>query len=32
VAGFELEALYGGFKGEPFDESANEFVWVVRKP
>ena len=32
VAGFEVEALYGGFEREPFDESANEFVWVVRKP
>ena len=32
VAGFEVEALYGGFGREPFDESANEFVWVVRKP
>jgi SAM-dependent methyltransferase len=32
VAGFEVEALYGGFGLEPFDESANEFVWVVRKP
>ncbi len=32
VAGFEVEALYGGFGHEPFDESSNEFVWVVRKP
>jgi SAM-dependent methyltransferase len=32
VAGFEVEALYGGFEREPFDEAANEFVWVVRKP
>jgi ubiquinone/menaquinone biosynthesis C-methylase UbiE len=32
VAGFEVEALYGGFDRQPFDESANEFVWVVRKP
>ena len=32
VAGFEFEALYGGFAREPFDESAKEFVWVVRKP
>jgi len=32
VAGFEVEALYGGFDREPFDRSANEFVWVVRKP
>jgi len=32
VAGFEVEGLYGGFAREPFDENANEFVWVVRKP
>jgi SAM-dependent methyltransferase len=32
VAGFEVEALYGGFDRRPFDETATEFVWVVRKP
>jgi SAM-dependent methyltransferase len=32
VAGFEVEALYGGFERQPFDEWATEFVWVVRKP
>ena len=32
VAGFEVEALYGGFEKQPFDENATEFVWVVRKP
>jgi hypothetical protein len=32
VSGFEVEALYGGFERQPFDETANEFVWVVRKP
>jgi SAM-dependent methyltransferase len=32
TAGFEVEALYGGFDRRPFDETANEFVWVVRKP
>ena len=32
VSGFEVEALYGGFDRQPFDENANEFVWVVRKP
>jgi ubiquinone/menaquinone biosynthesis C-methylase UbiE len=32
VAGFEVEALYGGFERQPFDENATEFVWVVRKP
>ena len=31
TAGFEVEALYGGFDREPFDETANEFVWVVRQ-
>jgi ubiquinone/menaquinone biosynthesis C-methylase UbiE len=31
VSGFEVEALYGGFERQPFDESAYEFVWVVRK-
>jgi SAM-dependent methyltransferase len=32
TAGFEVEALYGGFDRRPLDETANEFVWVVRKP
>jgi SAM-dependent methyltransferase len=32
VAGLEVEALYGGFQREPFDETSNEFVWVARKP
>ncbi len=32
VAGLEVEALYGGFEREPFDEGAREFVWVARKP
>jgi ubiquinone/menaquinone biosynthesis C-methylase UbiE len=32
VTGFEVEALYGGFERQPFDENATEFVWVVRKP
>jgi ubiquinone/menaquinone biosynthesis C-methylase UbiE len=32
TAGFEVEALYGGFDRRPFDETATEFVWVVRKP
>jgi SAM-dependent methyltransferase len=31
TAGFEVEALYGGFERQPFDENASEFVWVVRK-
>jgi SAM-dependent methyltransferase len=32
VTGFEVEALYGGFERQPFDENATEFVWVVQKP
>ncbi len=32
VAGLEVEALYGGFEREPFDELAREFVWVARAP
>ena len=32
LAGFEVEALYGGFGREPFDEAAREFVWVARRP
>jgi SAM-dependent methyltransferase len=32
TAGFEVEALYGGFERQSFDENANEFVWVVRRP
>jgi SAM-dependent methyltransferase len=31
VAGLELEALYGGFAGEPFDENSREYVFVVRR-
>jgi SAM-dependent methyltransferase len=32
VAGLELEALYGGFNREPFDDESLEFVYVARKP
>lgn len=32
VAGLEVEALYGGFNKEPFDDDSLELVWVVRKP
>jgi SAM-dependent methyltransferase len=32
VAGLEVEALYGGFEREPFDDASLEFVYVVRKP
>ncbi|HEX5188344.1 MAG TPA: class I SAM-dependent methyltransferase [Streptosporangiaceae bacterium] len=30
VAGLELEALYGGFAGEPFDDDSREYVFVAR--
>ncbi len=30
VAGLEVEALYGGFSGEPFTEDSSEYVFVVR--
>jgi len=32
VADLEIEALYGGFNKEPFDDDSLEFVWVARKP
>jgi SAM-dependent methyltransferase len=32
VAGLEVEALYGGFYREPYDERTLEMVWVARKP
>jgi ubiquinone/menaquinone biosynthesis C-methylase UbiE len=32
VAGLEVEALYGWFDRRPFDEEAQELVWVARKP
>jgi hypothetical protein len=31
VAGLELEALYGGFDGEPFDDASSEYVFVARR-
>jgi hypothetical protein len=31
VAGLELEALYGGFNGEPFDDESREYVFVARR-
>ena len=31
VAGLELEALYGGFAGEPFTEDSREYVFVARR-
>jgi SAM-dependent methyltransferase len=32
VAGFEVEALYGGFEREPFTDESLEYVYVARKP
>ncbi|HEY3954392.1 MAG TPA: class I SAM-dependent methyltransferase [Streptosporangiaceae bacterium] len=32
VAGLEVEALYGGFAGEPFTGDSREYVFVARKP
>jgi YD repeat-containing protein len=32
VAGLEVEALYGGFRGEPYTDESLETVWVARKP
>jgi SAM-dependent methyltransferase len=31
VAGLQLEALYGGFAGEPLDDSSREYVFVARR-
>jgi len=31
VAGLELEALYGGFAREPFDDESGEYVFVARR-
>jgi SAM-dependent methyltransferase len=31
VAGLEVEALYGGFAGEPFTPDSSEYVFVVRR-
>ena len=31
VAGLQLEALYGGFAGEPFDDASSEYVFVARR-
>jgi SAM-dependent methyltransferase len=31
VAGLHLEALYGGFAGEPFDDSSREYVFIARR-
>jgi len=31
VSGLELEALYGGFDGEPFRDDSHEYVFVARR-
>jgi ubiquinone/menaquinone biosynthesis C-methylase UbiE len=31
VAGMQLEALHGGFAGEPFDENSREYVFVASR-
>ena len=31
VAGLSLEALYGGFGGEPFDGDSREYVFIARR-
>jgi ubiquinone/menaquinone biosynthesis C-methylase UbiE len=31
VAGLELEALYGGFAGEPFEDDSREYVFIARR-
>jgi hypothetical protein len=31
VAGLHLEALYGGFAGEPLDDDSREYVFVTRR-
>src|SRR5690242_13334804 len=31
VSGLELEALYGGFDGEPFGDDSREYVFVARR-
>lgn len=31
VAGLEVEALHGGFAGEPFDDESREYVFVARR-
>ena len=30
VAGLRLEALYGGFAGEPLDDNSHQYVFVAR--
>lgn len=32
TAGFVVDALYGGWKKEPFDNESNEQIWIVKRP
>jgi ubiquinone/menaquinone biosynthesis C-methylase UbiE len=32
VSGLEIEALYGGFAGEPVTDESSEYVFITRKP
>jgi SAM-dependent methyltransferase len=32
VSGLELEALHGGFAGEPFTDTSTEYVFTARRP
>jgi SAM-dependent methyltransferase len=32
VAGLEVEALFGGFRREPYGDGSPEMVWLARKP
>jgi hypothetical protein len=31
VAGLELEAVFGGFDGEPLEDESREYVFIVRR-
>jgi ubiquinone/menaquinone biosynthesis C-methylase UbiE len=31
LSGFAVEALYGGFSGQPFGDESTEMVWLARK-
>ena len=32
IAGFEPEAVYGGFEGEPFDAASDHLIVLCRRP
>jgi hypothetical protein len=32
VTGLDLDAVLGGFDGEPFDDDTREYVFVARRP